>query len=190
MVKLTTIRQSNARYASSQHDRRVCVFAGATSGIGASTLERMAAMLHNATFYVLGRSAARFASQRANLERLAPRCKVVFLETQVSLLADVDAACKEILAAEQSVDYLYMSPGLIPLNGAQCEWIHPPSLFSSEPPTQKKHIRNTDTKRGCLKTLKKTSKPASPSPTTRACASSPISSRSSAPPLTHVSSAC
>ena len=120
MVKATTIRQCNACFASERHAGLVCVFAGATSGIGASTLERMALMLHASTFYVLGRSAARFASQRAKLESLNPSCKVVFLEAEVSLLSDVDAVCKQITAVEQKVDYLYMSPGLIPLNGPQC----------------------------------------------------------------------
>ncbi|MCJ1248159.1 hypothetical protein MMC30_005376 [Trapelia coarctata] len=119
MVKATTIRQCNARFASEHHTGLVCVFAGATSGIGASTLERMALMLQTPTFYVLGRSAARFANQRAKLESLNPSCKVVFIEAEVSLLSEVDAACEQITAAEQKVDCLYMSPGLIPLNGPQ-----------------------------------------------------------------------
>ncbi|KAF4219099.1 hypothetical protein CNMCM8980_010048 [Aspergillus fumigatiaffinis] len=119
MVKATAIRECNARFASEHHAGLVCVFAGATSGIGASTLERMAVMLHAPTFYVLGRSAARFASQHAKLESLNPSCKVVFLEAEVSLLSNVDSVCKQITAAEQKVDCLYMSPGLIPLNGPQ-----------------------------------------------------------------------
>ncbi|KAG2000847.1 hypothetical protein GB937_010766 [Aspergillus fischeri] len=120
MVETTAIRECNARFTSEQHAGLVCVFAGATSGIGASTLERMALMLHAPTFYVLGRSAARFASQHAKLESLNPSCKVVFLEAKVSLLSNVDSVCKQITAAEQKVDCLYMSPGLIPLNGPQC----------------------------------------------------------------------
>ena len=120
MVKATTIRQCNAHFASEHHEGLVCVFAGATSGIGAGTLERIALMLDAPTFYVLGRSAARFAGQCAKLESLNPSCKVMFLEVEVSLLSNVDAACKQITAAEKKVDYLYMSPGLIPLNGPQC----------------------------------------------------------------------
>lgn len=120
MVKATKIRQCNARFASEHHGGLVCVFAGATSGIGASTLERMALMLHAPTFYVLGRSAARLASQRAKLESLNPTCQVVSLEAEVSLLSDVDTVCKQITAAERKVDILYMSPGLYPLNGPQC----------------------------------------------------------------------
>lgn len=81
-------------------------------------------MLHAPTFYVLGRSAARFASQHAKLESLNPSCKVVFLEAEVSLLSNVDSVCNQITAAEQKVDYLYMterttmyvSPGPEPSN--------------------------------------------------------------------------
>ena len=119
MVKATTIRQYN------DSDKKrdvglVCVFAGATSGIGASTLRKMVQKLQKSTFYVLGRSVPRFASQRAKLESLNLSCKLVFIQAEVSLLSDIDAACKQITAFEQKVDYLYMSPGLIPLNGPQC----------------------------------------------------------------------
>ena len=122
MVKATTVRQYN-NFDGEQDVGLVCVFAGATSGIGASTLEKMVQKLQKSTFYVLGRSAPRFANQRAKLESLSPSCKIVFIEAEVSLLSDVDAACKQITTAEQKVDYLYMSPGLIPLNGPQCTYL-------------------------------------------------------------------
>jgi NADP-dependent 3-hydroxy acid dehydrogenase YdfG len=115
-------RESNERFANENHeDGLVCVFAGATSGIGSSTLERMASMLPSATFYVIGRSASHFASQRAKLQTLNPTCEVIFLEAEISLLSEVDRVCKQITAAEKKVDYLYMSPGLMPLNGPQCK---------------------------------------------------------------------
>lgn len=122
MVKATTVRQHNS-VDRTQDVELVCVFAGATSGIGASTLERMVQKLQKSTFYVLGRSASRFANQRARLESLNSSCKLVFLQAEVSLLSDVDTACKQITAAEEKVDYLYMSPGLIPLNGPQCMFL-------------------------------------------------------------------
>ncbi|KAI9696487.1 MAG: hypothetical protein M1820_008115 [Bogoriella megaspora] len=121
MVKISTVRKSILRFAKeSEHDEGlVCVFAGATSGIGASTLETLARILSNPTFYVLGRSEEQFASQRARLASLNPGCKIVFLEAQFSLLSDVDAICKRITLAETKVDYLCMSPGVIPINGPE-----------------------------------------------------------------------
>ena len=119
MVKAAAVRQY-IDFDKEQDVGLVCIFVGATSGIGASTLETMVHKLQKSTFYVLGRSASRFANQRAKLESLNPSCKIVFIQAEVSLLSAVDAACKQIAAAEQKLDYLYMSPGLVPLNGPQC----------------------------------------------------------------------
>ncbi|KAK4935451.1 hypothetical protein LTR10_023497 [Elasticomyces elasticus] len=76
-------------------------------------------MLINSTFYILGRSAMRFTPHLDRLKGLNPTCNFVFLEAEISLLSEVDAACKQIMAAEEKVDYLYMSAGLLPLNGAE-----------------------------------------------------------------------
>jgi NADP-dependent 3-hydroxy acid dehydrogenase YdfG len=120
MVQLTTIRQCNADFAKEKHEGLVCVFAGATSGIGASTLKSLARILQAPTFYVLGRSIERFAILRAEIEKLNPSCKIVFFEVEFSLLSQVDAMCERITAMEQKVDYLYMSAGMFPLNGPLC----------------------------------------------------------------------
>ncbi|TVY84965.1 Oxidoreductase lepF [Lachnellula suecica] len=119
MVKLLSVKQSNAAFAADQSKSSglTCVFAGATSGIGASTLEVMVSTLHNSTFYILGRSAKKFEAQRQNLEALSPSSQLKFIECNVALISDVDAACKQISA--ERIDFLYMSQGLVPLNGAE-----------------------------------------------------------------------
>ncbi|KFY41429.1 hypothetical protein V494_03007 [Pseudogymnoascus sp. VKM F-4513 (FW-928)] len=117
MVNITEIRRCNERFSAENNADLVCVFAGATSGSGAGALEATVRILHTSTFYIIGRSATQFASQRKKLEKLSPGCKLVFLEAQVSLLSDVDAVCKQITAAEKKVDLLYMSPGCIPFGG-------------------------------------------------------------------------
>lgn len=86
-------------------------------------------MLQSPTFYVLGRSTTRFATQREKLLILNPQMKIVFLEIETSLIADIDGACKQILDVEERVDYLYMSQGCIPLNVPQCMQSH--QLFPS-----------------------------------------------------------
>ena len=128
-MKLTAIAQANEAFANERHGGLVCVFAGAASGIGASTLEKLAPMLPSATFYVIGRLTERFSNQRATLERLNQTAKIIFFPGDVSLLSDVDAFSKAILDAEKKVDYLFMSPGRLPLAGAQC-MPHPPSPFN------------------------------------------------------------
>lgn len=125
MTKLSVVRQSNAAFAAdrSQSSGLVCVFAGATSGIGASTLEVIASMLHDSTIYVLGRSAAKFAGQKERIAASSPSCRLEFIECDVSLLSHVDTACKQI--SPEKIDLLYMSQGLVPLNGAECKFLFP-----------------------------------------------------------------
>ncbi|KAL9105923.1 MAG: hypothetical protein Q9227_008983 [Pyrenula ochraceoflavens] len=120
MVNIKEIQKANAAFSASHHEPLVCVFAGVTSGIGAATLSKLAQMLDSPTFYILGRSASRFASQRAHLEQLNPNCKIDFVETDLSLLSSVSAACARITAAASKVDILYMSAGALPFNGPQC----------------------------------------------------------------------
>lgn len=50
MVGISEIRRSNAAYAAQDHCGLVCVFAGATAGIGAATLKEMMALLRSSTF--------------------------------------------------------------------------------------------------------------------------------------------
>ncbi|KAI0403325.1 hypothetical protein F4802DRAFT_571724 [Xylaria palmicola] len=119
-TSVQVVRASNAQFASSGRTGAVCVFAGATSGIGARTLERMLSMFEEATFYITGRSPERFAEQLKVLEaRKNPKCTIVFIETDVSLISGIDKASEVILAAESHVDYLCMSMGGVPVNGVE-----------------------------------------------------------------------
>ncbi|KAK0712790.1 hypothetical protein B0T26DRAFT_618521, partial [Lasiosphaeria miniovina] len=119
--KITEVSQANAAFAEDGREGLVFVFAGATGGIGAATLEKLAAMVRSATFHVAGRSASRFASRRARLEDLNPKLAVKFFECDVSLLAGVDAFARAVVAAESKVDYLFMSQGKLPFAGAHCK---------------------------------------------------------------------
>jgi hypothetical protein len=130
MVKFSTITQANARFAATNAENAglVLVFSGATSGIGAGILENMATMFHSSTFYILGRSSTKFVPQRAKLERLNASLKLVFLEAEVSLIRDIDAASKKIKEAETKVDYLCMSQGCFPVHVPNCTLFLPLSF--------------------------------------------------------------
>jgi NAD(P)-dependent dehydrogenase (short-subunit alcohol dehydrogenase family) len=119
MTRLSTIRAANAALKAERRSGVVAIFVGATSGIGLHTLETTVTLFDDPTIYVLGRSEAKFSVHRAKLEQLNPKAKIIFLQVDVSLVADVDSACDRIAAAETKVDYLYMSAGMIPLNGPQ-----------------------------------------------------------------------
>ena len=135
MVKFSSIIEANACFASNSFYEKqpVCVFAGATKGIGASAMESMATMLQGTapTFYVLGRSETQFISQRIRLENLNRSLKLVFLKCEASLISSIDAACKQVATAEQKVDYLYMSQGCFPLNIPLCSPTSPIPLPDS-----------------------------------------------------------
>jgi NADP-dependent 3-hydroxy acid dehydrogenase YdfG len=128
MVIATTIIESNTHFASQGHTRLTCVFAGATAGIVFATLERMTTMLQSSTFYILGRSPSRYASKLQQLRELAPSNKIVYVETEVSLIRKVDAACEIIQSAEQKVDCICLSPGGMPFQGDKCAF----TFYSSD----------------------------------------------------------
>lgn len=120
MVVIASVKEHIARFTSQHHMGRVCVFSGATSGIGFGTIQKMLYMLHSSTFYILGRSQSKFATRLEELRALSPSCKIVFIECQVSLLSDMDSACEQIASAEDKVDCLCMSQGGMPFRGATC----------------------------------------------------------------------
>ncbi|KAJ3574804.1 hypothetical protein NPX13_g4244 [Xylaria arbuscula] len=98
-TSVQVVRASDARFARSSRTGAVCVFAGATSKIGARSLERMLSMC-------------------SKLERIrnAPSC---FIEADVSLISAIDKASQVILAAEGHVNYLCMSMGGALVNGVE-----------------------------------------------------------------------
>jgi len=121
MVSLSTVLSHNTHAATSPPTNLTCVFIGGTGGIGLSTLHRLASILRSSTFHVLGRSSTRFDStQRPQLESLDRGNRFVFWETEVTLLAQVDATCKGICAREEKVDVLFLSAGMLPFNGPSC----------------------------------------------------------------------
>ncbi|KAM0171268.1 hypothetical protein ACHAPF_008301 [Botrytis cinerea] len=108
MVKIPEIIQANASFGKNNDGPQgfICVFAGATSNIGASTLEALAKMLQSPTFYVLGRSATRFAAQRERLHSLNPQMKLEFLEVETSLILNIDAAWQELKMQDEDIGLL------------------------------------------------------------------------------------
>jgi hypothetical protein len=134
MVGLVEIQKSNAKFASQNHAGMVCVFAGATAGIGLATLTEMVDMVKSSTFYVLGRNAARYQDKIEALRKRGPTNRILLVETQVALISKIDEACAMIGAAERKVDLVCVSPGGMPFQGATCTFHHKP-----EPATPLSH---------------------------------------------------
>ena len=118
MVAIKDVRISNAAFkASKESSGLVAVFVGATSGIGMGSLKALARKAHEPKVYILGRSKRAAAPLLIELGTLNPQATYVFIETEVSLMRNVDMACEQIKSNEKKVDILFMSPGYLGFGG-------------------------------------------------------------------------
>ena len=121
MVILSDVRKSNSAIRSSHPI--VAVFAGATSGIGESTLKALASNALNPRVYLIGRNEARASAIIEECLETCPGGTFVFLKADLSLLRNVDELCEQIKRREESgrLDLLFMSQGYITLEGRKGE---------------------------------------------------------------------
>lgn len=111
MVALSDVEASNKRIASAFPDGLVAVFVGGTSGVGEYTLKALAASCSKTRAYIVGRS------QQA-ADRIISECKQVcpdgtfeFFQTDVSLVKNVDEACRQIRSKVSAINILFLSQG-------------------------------------------------------------------------------
>lgn len=111
MVALSAAQASNAEIATSLHAGMVAVFVGGTSGIGEYTLKQFAQHAKNPRIYLVGRSqdaANRIISECAKLN---PDGQYIFIQSDVSLLGNVNRVCEQILSKEESINLLFQTQG-------------------------------------------------------------------------------
>lgn len=111
-ISIAEIRSMNELLASS-HDSLTAVFVGATSGIGFGILEAFTKHIPNPKAVVIGRSKEAFAPKIEELKQINSSLDLTFIETDVSLLKNVDAVCKQIKATVDQINLLFLSPGYI-----------------------------------------------------------------------------
>ncbi|PYH97319.1 NAD(P)-binding protein [Aspergillus ellipticus CBS 707.79] len=112
MVSIPEAKASNARITEDTAPH-TAVFTGATDGIGKATLTRLISTKTSVRVYVIGRNGEK---HRVFLDRLRESNKqahIIWLEGQLSLLAEVKRLCDEIRAWETYIDTLFMSAGFI-----------------------------------------------------------------------------
>lgn len=125
MVNIKDVRVSNAAFKASKPSV-VAVFVGATSGIGLATAKHMADASVDPTLYILGRSKISATPLLNDLAQINPQATINFIETEISLIKNVDKACEEIVSKENEVDLLFLSPGGVTFGGRVgtcCNWI-------------------------------------------------------------------
>jgi NAD(P)-dependent dehydrogenase (short-subunit alcohol dehydrogenase family) len=120
MVNLSSIKLSNGQVNESSYPR-VAVFVGGTDGIGKLTLAGLAGLGLNFKAYVIGRKVSQevFKSIIEELHLANPAASVIWIEGEVSLLAEVKRVCDHIRTLETEVNLLFMTPGFAPFAGRQ-----------------------------------------------------------------------
>ena len=118
MVNIKDVRASNAALkASKESSGLVAVFVGATSGIGMGTLKQFAKYANAPKAYILGRSKKAATPLLDEIKSSNPQGTFEFIETEISLIKNIDLACDDIKSKEKKVDILFLSPGYLTLEG-------------------------------------------------------------------------
>ena len=116
MVTLASIRLSNATFNAS-HKSLTALFVGGTSGIGKGTLIQLVKHSPAPTIYIVGRSEKSATPLLEELKQLNADGKYIFIETECSLIRNVDEVCERIKETEKGLDLLFMSTGYLSLDG-------------------------------------------------------------------------
>lgn len=115
MVAYKNIQASNA-LINDANAPRVAVFVGGTSGIGKLALRALVATGTSVRIYLVGRPSSEERSRTfiQELQSLDPSAKVIWVEAEVSLLAEGKKACEVIKAKESRIDLLFLTTGYSP----------------------------------------------------------------------------
>ncbi|KFY27866.1 hypothetical protein V493_03256 [Pseudogymnoascus sp. VKM F-4281 (FW-2241)] len=121
MVSYKEIQASNALINDATAPS-VAVFAGGTSGIGKFTVKALVATGANVRIYLIGRksSEARTRIFIQELRAVNPKAEVIWIEGEISLLAETKRVCEVIKSKESRIDLLFLTAGYAPF-GARHE---------------------------------------------------------------------
>ncbi|KAK4125389.1 hypothetical protein N657DRAFT_613243 [Parathielavia appendiculata] len=126
MVTLQQVRSSNSKIATALPPGLVAVFAGATNGIGETSLKQFAKNAVKPRIYFLGRSKASGDRVRADLQKLNPEGEYIFISADLSRLRSVDEVCREIKRKESAINLLFLTTGTAVTGKETEEGLHYP----------------------------------------------------------------
>ena len=118
MSSLLTVRSANDALAK-RYDRVTGIFTGATNGIGLATLHAFVKHIPRPRAIVAGRSRRNFQDEVEILKQLNPDTEIIFIESDLSLIHNGDAASKDMAShiSRHNVDFVCMSQGYAPIEG-------------------------------------------------------------------------
>lgn len=117
-ISIAEVKNSNSQITTATAPR-TAVFIGATAGIGKAALTRLVAQQTSIKIYIVGRNAEKQQQFIAQLQKSNKNAMIIFLEGEVSLMAEVKRICAEIKAKESSIDAMFLSTGYIPHGGRE-----------------------------------------------------------------------
>lgn len=120
MVSDKEIKSSNALINDATAPS-IAVFVGGTSGIGQYTIEALVATGVSTRIYLVGRksSAERMKSFIKEMHAVNSKAEVVWVEGEVSLLAESKRVCDFIKTKESRIDLLFLTAGFAAFGGRQ-----------------------------------------------------------------------
>ena len=110
MVGLDLVQKSNAQIKST-FSNQVALFVGATSGIAFHTLIEYVRNSNYPKVYFVGRGADKLAGVVRTLSDVNSQGTYISIQSEISLLKNVDKACEDIIRQESRLDLLLMCPG-------------------------------------------------------------------------------
>jgi NAD(P)-dependent dehydrogenase (short-subunit alcohol dehydrogenase family) len=95
---------------------RVAVFVGGTLGIGQFTIKALVATGASVRIYLVGRKSSeeRMHDFIQELNTINPKADVIWIEGEISLLAETKRICEIIKSKETRIDLLFLSAGYSP----------------------------------------------------------------------------
>lgn len=131
MVVLEKVQNSIAQVAQTYPAGLVAVFAGATAGIGETSLREFARHTPKPRIYIIGRSKDACDRLDRDLKSVNPKGQYTFIRSDISLLRNVDDVCRQIREKESAINVLFMSQGTLNFSKREQESFTHPSLTMS-----------------------------------------------------------
>ncbi|KAL4812961.1 short-chain dehydrogenase/reductase [Aspergillus spinulosporus] len=111
MASLATVLDNNSSITRRYGAGLIAVFVGGTSGIGESTARAFIRNTDKSHVYLIGRDEARAMQIIEEMAHNKPNSQISFIKSDVSLMRQVDDACRAIQQKEGRINILFLSQG-------------------------------------------------------------------------------
>ncbi|KAM5355120.1 hypothetical protein ACJ41O_001766 [Fusarium nematophilum] len=111
MPSLSSIHQANTQAANKT--RIVAVMMGGTGGIGAATCRELVTSFKKPKLYIVGRNKLAASRLTQELRAINSSAEVYFIQSDLTLLRNVDGACRSVAQRESAIDLLFLTAGIL-----------------------------------------------------------------------------